>query len=129
MKSIAERLKIANRRGQGALWVLLCTVMFVATALGSPITSWRAEPDRFGDAAWEALGVEDRIQLARKRVGAGGIFAVRGETVIDAPIEKVASVIYDESRWTSGQIERAKLGCSGISEWLENVYQAVTCPS
>ena len=39
MKSIAERLKIANRRGQGALWVLLCTVMFVATALGSPITT------------------------------------------------------------------------------------------
>ena len=80
--------------------VLFCVslLVFVSTAWGNPISSWKSEPDRFGNGAWEALGVEDQIQLGRKRVGAGGLFAVRGETVLNAPIEKVASVIYDESR-------------------------------
>ena len=49
---------------------------------------------------WEYLETKKGIKLYRKKVGNKGLFAVRGELVVNEPVEKVASAVYDESRWT-----------------------------
>ena len=49
---------------------------------------------------WEYLETKKGIKLSRKKIGNRGLFAVRGELVINQPVEKVVSAVYDESRWS-----------------------------
>ena len=79
-------------------WCLLLTLFIGTSALANPSADWQQEPDRFGDASWETLGTETGVALARKRIGGNGLFAVRGETVIKAPMNKVANIIYNKSQ-------------------------------
>ena len=109
-------------------WCLLLTVLIGTSAIANPLAEWQQEPDRFGGDSWEPLGTEAGVALARKRIG-DGVFAVRGETVIKAPIGKVASVIYDESRWTqwSDKTSEASLLHQGPGV-MKTVYQAMDMP-
>lgn len=50
------------------------------------------------DAGWEELANEDGIQTWRKELEGSPVVAFKGRAVIDAPIAKVANVLYDTSR-------------------------------
>ncbi len=50
------------------------------------------------ETGWEELGNEDGIQTWRKEVEGSPVVAFKGRAVIDAPIAKVANVLYDTSR-------------------------------
>ena len=104
-------------------------VLFAGVAAAGPVAAWHKEPDRFGQASWEKLGVKKGIKLARKKLPASDLFAVRGEVVIPAPVAKVASVIYDETRWTewSDKTSQAALLSNGPGT-MKTVYQAVDMP-
>lgn len=125
-----KALKFATQqRHKLARWCVCLTLVLTGSLNANPITAWQQESDRFGNGQWEALGTEDGVALARKRIGGEGLFAVRGETVIKAPIEKVASVVYDESRWTewSDKTSEAALLSQGPGS-MKTVYQAVKMP-
>ena len=110
-------------------WTALVVVCFAGISSAGPVTAWHKEPDRFGHAKWESLGTKSGIQLARKQLPASQMFAVRGEVVIDAPMAKVASVIYDETRWTqwSKNTTQATMLSNGPGT-MKTVYQAVKMP-
>ena len=110
-------------------WCVYFTIFLSSVASANPLSAWQQEPDRFGAGQWEALGTEKGVALARKRIGGKGLFAVRGETVIKAPIEKVASAVYDESRWTewSDKTSETALLSQGPGS-MKTVYQAVKMP-
>ena len=110
-------------------WCLMLTLFIGTAAVANPLADWQQEPDRFGNGSWEPLGTEAGVALARKRIGGNGLFAVRGEAVIKAPMEKVASVIYDESRWTqwSDKTSEASLLHQGPGT-MKTVYQAMDMP-
>jgi len=77
---------------------------------------------------WEYLETKEKIALSRKLIGDNGLFAVRGETIVKASIEKVAGVIYDESRWAEWtNIISAKL-LERYSDNQKRVYQAFGMP-
>ena len=111
-------------------WIaLLVAFIYASGALAGPIAAWHNEPDRFGHAKWETLGAKKGIKLARKELPASRLFAVRGEVLVPAPIAKVASVIYDETRWTewSKTTSEAAQVSSGPNN-TKTVYQAVKMP-
>ena len=119
----------AQQRHRVGRWCIYLILVLSSSLNANPIITWQQEADRFGDGRWEALGTEQGVALARKRIGGEGLFAVRGETVIKAPIEKVASVVYDESRWTewSDKTSAAALLSKGVGA-MKTVYQAVKMP-
>lgn len=108
---------------------LLLLAFGTGGALAGPVAAWHNEPDRFGDAKWEALGSKKGVKLARKRLPASSLFAIRGETVIAAPVEKVARAIYDETKWTkwSANTAQALLLSSG-PDTMKTVYQGMDMP-
>ena len=49
-------------------------------------------------ASWELMDRDEGITVHRKQVPGSKVVAFRGETVIEAPIAKVANVLFDTSR-------------------------------
>ena len=99
--------------------------------LVSPSTFARRSSPNLGLATdnWEALGTKRAIVLKRQRLPNTKLFVVRGETVLDHPIERVASVICDHSRWlewTDNMSRSALLGFSPDGEKI--VYQSFSMP-
>lgn len=98
-------------------------------ALAGPVAAWHNEPDRFGDAKWEALGSKKGVKLARKRLPASSLFAIRGEIVIASTVEKVARAIYDETKWTKWSANTAQaLLLSNGPDTMKTVYQGMDMP-
>jgi len=50
------------------------------------------------ETPWEVLSNDDGILVHRKEIPGSPVVAFKGEAVIEAPIAKVASVLYDTSR-------------------------------
>ena len=129
-KMMNHSLKSVRRTWTCASWsIFLIVLCFVGTVFAGPVTAWHHEPDRFGHAKWEQLGAKKGIKLARKQLPASRLFAVRGEMVMPASIDKVASVIYDETRWAewSDTTSQAMQLSSGPGN-MKTVYQAVNMP-
>lgn len=107
------------------------------TASSVPTSAWADLPakvsskipkSRLGKGNWEYLETKKDIRLSRKLVGDGGLFAVRGETVVKSPIGKVISAVYDETRWTEWtKIMGAKL-LKLHSDNQKTVYQSFDMP-
>lgn len=60
------------------------------------------------DASWEELSNDEGILVHRKEVEGSDVVAFRGETVIEAPIAKVANILIDTSRkleWVARCVE------------------------
>ncbi len=85
--------------------------------------------DPLGPGPWEKLGTVDGVDLARKSIPGTRLFAVRGIGEIEAPISRVAAVIYDHRRW--GEWVRSMLDAQllkQISPTEKLVYQAFKMP-
>ncbi len=107
--------------------------LLIVTLVGlvsAPSLARRATPDLgLTNDSWEALGTKRAIVLKRQRLPNTKLFVVRGETVLDHPIERVASVICDHSRWlewTDNMSSSALLGFSPEGEKI--VYQSFSMP-
>ena len=102
----------------------------LAVAEASPsVEAWRKGPDPFGKQSWEHIGEDDGVKLGRKFYKKVGLYAVRGELLIDAPIETVASIIYDESRWVEWSLatKSARL-LEADPKGMKTVLQEVDMP-
>jgi hypothetical protein len=64
----------------------------IAAGLVALVSSARAE------TPWEELSDEDGVKVWRKDIEGSPIVAMRGKGLVDAPVDKVASVIYDTPR-------------------------------
>ncbi len=104
---------------------LLAAMLWSGLALSSPPSG-----DPLASGFWERLGTEKGIVLKRKKLKNSKLFAVRGETTIDSPIERVTSVLCDHTRWIewTESMSDAKLLATG--EGGEKiVYQAFDMPA
>lgn len=117
------------------LVAIVCTISAFAQAEGlssktATITKQRIEPPKSAleKGNWEYLETKKGIKLYRKKVGNKGLFAVRGELTINEPVDKVASAVYDESRWT----EWTKIASGKLLKLhpdnRKTVYQAFNLP-
>jgi hypothetical protein len=50
------------------------------------------------DKAWEEISNDEQVRVHRKEIEGSDVVAFRGETVIEAPLAKVANVLIDTSR-------------------------------
>jgi len=120
---------------QAIFVAFFCTTAALAQAEGfstknATVTEERIEPPKSALAKgnWEYLETKKGIKLYRKEVGNKGLFAVRGEAIVDESVEKIASVLYDESRWTEWtQIASGRL-LKLRSDNRKVVYQAFDLP-
>ncbi|MEE2788424.1 MAG: START domain-containing protein [Myxococcota bacterium] len=64
------------------------------------MTAGATPPDPIGPGNWETLGERKGVKRSRKYIKRTGLFAVRGEIVINRPMDIVASVVCDHTRWT-----------------------------
>ena len=129
MSTVSKSNRRSYRGHFSRLCILLVLWAFIQPALASPLSAWQQEADRFGEGPWEHLGVEKGVALARKKLPQIGLFAVRGEVVLPAPMAKIARVIYDESRWAewSDRTSEAVMLSQGPGN-MKTVYQAVDMP-
>ena len=89
-----SRRMCAVQRMKTWIWLLAClSSLVVGIAHAAP------QKDPLAGGRWESLGTQDKVKLARMPIKGSNLFAVRGESVIHSPVAKVASVIYDATRW------------------------------
>jgi hypothetical protein len=89
-------------------------------AKANPAPGLWSNPDM--PVGWEKLGVDDGVNVYRKEVEGNPVVAVRGEGVVDAPIARVASVIFDDKRateWVDSLVEAKLVKMYGEHEFLE----------
>ena len=78
------------------LRITFCLSCLCATA----VSAYGEEKlDPIGAGSWEKLGTKDGVKQARKRIKGNDLFAVRGEAVLEHPLDRVATVINDHTRW------------------------------
>jgi hypothetical protein len=81
-------------------WFVAVVVLLLAGSLGHA-----------KGGQWEEINDEDGIKVFRKEVPGSDIVAFRGETVIDAPIQKVVWILADNEHRT---------------EWVDRLYISTT---
>ena len=75
-----------------------------------------------GGNAWEELSNEDGIKVWRRDVDGSPVVAFKGETVINAPLAKVANVLDDTSRkgeWVANLLESKDLTIFSPTDRIE----------
>ena len=95
------------------------------------VTLAQAAPhkDPLAGGRWESLGTQDKVKLARMAIKGSRLFAVRGESVINAPVAKVASVIHDASRWDEWADAMKEVRILQVGPGTERVvYQSFEMP-
>jgi hypothetical protein len=79
------------------------------------------------DKTWEEVSKDDSVLVHRKEIPGSDVVAFRGETVIDAPIAKVANVLIDTSRkkeWVFRIVEARDVRQMGLYERVEYNHTA-----
>jgi len=85
-------------------------------------------PSLAGDS-WELVGDEDGIKVWRRDVAGSPIVAFKGETTVEAPIAKVATVLDDTSRkmeWVCNILEAKNVRIISPTERVE--YNRTSAP-
>jgi len=103
-------------------WVALGFISAICAnpAFSAPVPAGPTLPK--ADAAWELMGNNDGVLVHKKEVAGSDLVAFRGERVIDAPIEKVASVLIDTPRkleWVAKIAEAKDIRPIGPYERIE----------
>jgi len=124
-------------------WVWLGLVISVAGVgpwLGAATSSASAEPLKDGgveaaakpatvEPTWELIAEDEGVKAWRMEIEGSDVVAFRGETTMNAPIAKVASVLDDTSRkteWVHNAIEAKNV--KQISEWERIEYNRTKSP-
>jgi len=80
-------------------------------------------------SSWKPIANTNGIKIFESKVPGSSVIAIAGETMIDAPIGKVASVLMDVSRraeWSTNLKEARILELKSKHEWIE--YNHVETP-
>lgn len=91
---------------------LLCGMLLLASA---------AFPAQDGSGAWKMLLEKNDIRIYANRVPGSPIDELKGECVLDAPLEVVAQVMLDVAsypRWVANCVEARKFGCTTATSCL-----------
>lgn len=102
--------------------VLVSIFAFAGAAIAAPMPRLPV-----ADKSWEKVADDDAVLVHRKEVPNSDIVAFRGETVIDAPVGKVAGVLIDTPRkleWVAKIIEAKDV--RAISEYERIEYNATS---
>jgi hypothetical protein len=79
--------------------------------------------------AWQESGESNGIKSYKREVANNPLIALRGEGVIDAPIAKVAQVIFDNSRATEWMDSLAETRIvKKVSEYAQVEYDHISTP-
>lgn len=102
--------------------LLVLGFLISAIAIGSPIPPGHD---------WEEISSEDGIVVHRREVPGSDLVAFKGETVIQAPIAKVANVLIDTSRkleWVAKIVEAKNVRETSDFERVEYNHTATPWP-
>lgn len=100
---------------------LVVSVLFISIALAAPM------PTSTLDSSWQEISADDGIVTHRKDVDGSPLVAFRGETVIEAPIAKIANILMDTSRkleWVHKIVEARDVRQIGEYERIEYNHTA-----
>lgn len=108
--SVAALFVPPSARAQGA------PAVASASASASASSAARRPP------AWEPLGEDDGVAVFRREVQGSRVIAFRGTGVIDAPLVKVATVLFDVDRaheWVASLVEARRVRVSSPLDLVE----------
>ena len=101
--------------------LLFALILTAAQAANAAVEPARVELPKAG-GSWELMDVDGGITVHRKQVPGSKVVAFRGESVVEAPIAKVANVLFDTSRkleWVAKCAEARDLRWIGPLERIE----------
>jgi len=96
-----------------------------ATSDATTVVAAPAKPEADSLTGWEKMGSSDGIDYFKKEIAGDPVVAMRGEGVVDAPIARVASVVFDDDRaheWVDSLAGSKLLKMYGDREFLEYTH-------
>jgi hypothetical protein len=96
-------------------------IALLATLLGAAPGLAAEPPDTSFRAGWEPLGQSDGVRVYRKEVPGSPMVAFMGEGLVDAPLRKVANVIFDLDRatqWVDSLVDNRVVRVLSPTEWI-----------
>ena len=106
------------------------TVLFLATGFLALSASSGATPTPV-ESGWEGINAKEGIAVYSKDIEGSPLVAFRGVGVIDAPVAKVMSVLYDSSRkteWVNRAVEARDVRQISPYERIEYNHSATPWP-
>ena len=100
----------------------------VALAEGLSVADWYTRNDVLGFGKWQSLGSSKGVKRWRKKLPGQDVYAVKGQLEIHQPIEKVAGVIMDESRWAEWSQATKSARMLSADGGMKTVYQQFKMP-
>lgn len=88
-------------------------------------------PSQVSESTWEQISDDDGIIVHRKEVPGSDVVAFKGQTLINAPIGKVAEVLFDTSRkgeWVDRLVEAKNIRTMNKGERIEYNQTAAPWP-
>ncbi len=83
-----------------SIWVtgLASAFLMMSVGITAGVPALAGETAALDEAGWEVMDEDDGVTVWRKEVPGSPIVAFKGNAVIDAPVAKVANVLYDTKR-------------------------------
>ncbi len=113
----------------------ISTFLFALLVLGAWSSPQAAGPAGNGPSGekyeWRKCASADGINIYWCRVPGNPVVAFRGEGIVDAPLEKVASVVADTSRgreWVDHLVEARVVRSISLSDFVEYDHMGVPFP-
>ena len=108
--------------------IFVCFGSQVTMADGISVADWYKRNDVLGFGTWQSLGISKGVKRWRKKLPDQDVYAVKGQLEIQQPIEKVAGVIMDESRWAEWSQATKSAHMLSSEGGMKTVYQQFKMP-